>query len=635
MCGIAGYARFGNGQGVDPSCLDRMLASLRHRGPDDCGRCTFPELTMGNTRLSIIDLEGGHQPITNEEGDVIIVYNGELYNAPELHDELVAKGHRFRTRTDTEVLVHLYEDEGPRFLNRLNGMFALSIYDQRDNSLLIARDRLGVKPLFWFERDGLVAWASEIKALRCLPEFDTRLSPEGLSTLLGLMYIPDPWTVYAGVSKLPPGHYIRVTRTGVSVVQYFDLDFSRKAIIDAREAQDQMAAYLRHAVQRQMLSDVPVGVLLSGGLDSRSTLAAASELTPGLPSFTITFNEGLFNEGTEAAYWAKAFGSEHHELLFDEEDFCGRVLQRQKHQDEPYGLWCQVAMEALAQKIHETGIKVVLSGEGGDEIFLGYPTIHAANAARLYRLLPEFVRRKLIRPVVDALPAGKGRLPLTFIAQSFVDSDHPDIVRTFFGFKEVVRYEDWPRLLTPEALALIGGIDPAIAFLQYKDKIAGLHLVDGLSYLDAKVFLPACSFIGNDNAYMAHSVESRVPMADNDLVDFATSLPVSIRFNPLKLKVVPRAALPRHFPPPHAEGKRTYKKAGFEVPAQAWLRTGHFGELLGRILSRERLDRTGFFQPSAVSKILDEQISGRRNNERVLQAIMSLILFLDQGYDSV
>jgi asparagine synthase (glutamine-hydrolysing) len=635
MCGIAGYARLGNEQGVDPSHLPRMLDLLHHRGPDDHGSCVFPGLAMGNTRLSIIDIEGGHQPISNENDDVIIVYNGECYNAPELREELIAKGHRFKTHTDTEVLVHLYEEEGPDFLKRLNGMFALSIYDRRDGSLLLARDRFGVKPLFWFARDGLVAWASELKALKHLPEFDTRLSPQGLSTFLGLMYIPDPWTIYANVAKLRPGHYVRVDRDGAAVRQYFDLNFSNKSAIGRREAEDQMAVHLRRAVQRQMLSDVPVGVLLSGGLDSRSMLAAASELTPGLPSFTITFNEQLFDEGGEADYWAKAFGSAHQKLLVNEEDFCGRVLRRQKHQDEPYGPWCQVAVEALAQKIHESDIKVVLSGEGGDEIFLGYPTIHAANVARFYRLLPEFVRRKLIRPVVKALPAGQGRLPLAFVAQSFVESDHPDLVRTFFGFKEVLRYADWPQLLTPEALAQIGDIDPAIAFYQYRDQIAGLHLVDGLSYLDAKVFLPGCSFVGNDNAYMAHSVEARVPMTDNDLVDFATSLPVSTRFHPMRLKVVPRAALPRHFPPPHGEGKRRYKKAGFEVPTQPWLNGGGFGRFLSRILSPERVARTGFFRPAAVQQILDEQLTGRRNNERVLQVLMSLVLFLDQAYDSI
>ena len=635
MCGIAGYARLDSEQSIEPSHLGSMLDSLRHRGPDDRGFCTFPRLAMGNTRLSIIDIEGGHQPITNEAGDVIVVYNGELYNAPELRNELITKGHRFRTRTDTEVLVHLYEEDGPDFLKRLNGMFALSIYDMRSESLLIARDRHGVKPLFWFERNGLVAWASEIKALKHLPEFEDALSPEGLSTFLGLMYIPDPWTIYSRVSKLKPGHFIYVDREGLSVQEYYDLDFRQKLDIDAREADDQMAGLLRTAVRRQMLSDVPVGVLLSGGLDSRAILAAASEINPGLPSFTVGFSETLFNEGTEAAYWASAFGSAHNELLFGEDDFCRRILRRQKHQDEPYGLWCEVAMEALAQKIHETGTKVVLSGEGGDEIFLGYPTIHAANFARLYRLLPDLIRRRLIRPVVNALPAGKGRLPFSFIAQSFVNSDHPDIVRTFFGFKEVVRYEDWPRLLTPEALALIGDIDPAISFFQYKDKISDLHLVDGLSYLDAKVFLPGCSFVGNDNAYMAHSVESRVPMTDNDLVEFAISLPVSTRFSPTKLKVIPRRALPRHFPPPYAKGQRRYHKAGFEVPTQVWLQNGKFGALLKRILSPERIARTGFFQPTAIRTILDDQLSGRRNNERVLQTIMSLVLFLDDDYDSV
>ena len=635
MCGIAGYAGIGTDIRVDSGHIAAMLDSLDHRGPDDNGFVDFPQLVMGNTRLSIIDVSGGRQPISNEDDTVFIVYNGETYNAPELRRELVAKGHIFKTHSDTEVLLHLYEEEGAAFLKRLNGMFTVSIYDKNKNEILIARDRFGVKPLYWFQRDGILAWASEIKALKVLPEFDSKLSPEGLSTFLGLMYIPDPWTAYEHVHKLRPGHFIRSGPDGVTVQQYYDFDFGAKDDITSAAASSRLATLLRGSVERQMLSDVPVGVLLSGGLDSRSVLAAAAEQSPGLPSFTIAFDDERFDEGGAAAAWAKSYGSENHRHKFDEDDFCDRLLGRQKHQDEPYGLWCQVAVESLSQRIREAGIKVVLSGEGGDELFLGYPTIHAANIARLYRLLPEFVRRGLIRPATRALPAGQGRLPLAFMAQSFVESDHPDLLRTFFGFKEVVRYADWGRLLTPEAAKLIGHVDPANAFFQYRDNIQGWNLIDGLSYLDLKVFMPGSSFTGNDNAYMSHSVESRVPMMDNDLVDFATRLPVNVRFNPMKLKVLPRRSLPQHFKPPGGAAPGSYKKAGFEIPAQTWLRGGRFRDFLEKILDAERIERTGFFRPQFVRKILDDQLSGRRNNERILQVIMSLTLFLDDAYESV
>ena len=634
MCGIAGYATIGSGRPAEPEWIHGMLSMLHHRGPDDRGSVAFPDAVLGNTRLSIIDVEGGHQPIENEDGTVTVVYNGEIYNSPELRRELMAKGHHFATSTDTEVLVHLYEEEDLGFLARLNGMFGLALYDRPRRRLLVARDRFGVKPLFWSHRDGMLAFASEIKSLKTLPGFDGTLDPEGISVFLGLFYVPEPWTVYRHVRRLRPGHALVLSDAGLEDVEYFDLDYSHKLKIGRAEAEDQASSLLREAVGRQLLSDVPVGVLLSGGLDSRSVLAAAAGFNPGTRSFTITFEEAAFDEGGEAAHWAGLFDSPHDQMLFNELAFCEMYLRRQRHLDEPYALWCNVATEALARTIQRAGYKVVLSGEGGDETFLGYPTIHAANAFRYYRRLPRAFREKVIQPLVNRIPAGRSRLPLAFKLKSFVDADNSDLLRVFFGFKEVVRYALWPKLLTGEALSMVGRIDPFIAMDQYRTRIADLSLVDGLSYLDFKVFLPGSSFYGNDNAYMAASVESRVPFMDNDLVDFSCSLPVDIRFHPLKPKIVLRNALMRGFTPPGERNgaPRKYRKLGFEVPGSVWIRRPAFGGLVARVLSRERLERTAFFRADAVGRLLEEQLSGRHNHERVLQAVMSLVLFLDDGY---
>ena len=298
-------------------------------------------------------------------------------------------------------------------------------------------------------------------------------------------------------------------------------------------------------------------------------------------------------------------------------------------------LWCDVPTAALAHFIKDKGFKVVLSGDGGDELFTGYPTLHAANIARWYRLIPAFIRKGIITPLVCSMPAGAGKLPLSFMAKSFVLADDKDMYRTFFGFKEVIRYADWSKLLTPEAMNLVGEIDPFIAFAQYRDKVSNLELIDALSYFDFKVFLTGCSLIGKDNAYMAGSIEQRVPFLDNDLVDFATSLPLGLRFNALKPKDLLRSALKEHFPLPGKKGlelNKNYRKSGFEVPGNIWIQRNPFKELANKILSPQKLEQTGFFQPDKVDQILQAQISGKENNERILQTIMSLILFLDGSY---
>jgi asparagine synthase (glutamine-hydrolysing) len=636
MCGIAGYASLGSGQSLDPHLIDRMLQRLHHRGPDDRGSAAWDKVVFGNTRLAIIDIAHGHQPIANEDGSVVIVYNGELYNAPELRKELERNGHVFSTRTDTEVLVHLYEQEGDAFVKRLNGMFTFALYDIRGEKLLIGRDRFGVKPLVYSHTNGILSFASEIKALREVPGIDWNLRPEGLSTYLGLFYIPDPWTAFRGVHSLKPGHFIRLSRAGLEIERYADLDFRKKAAISRDEAEEQTAALLTQSVKRQLLSDVPVGVMLSGGLDSRSLLYLADKELDEVSSFTITFAEGAFNEGGAAETWAKMVGSKHHTYQFTADDFCDHYLARQKHLDQPYALWCNVASARMAAYINRQGYKVVLGGDGGDELFLGYPTIHATQAARLYRLLPEIIRSKMITPIVNNLPAGSARLPLTFMMKSFVGADHPDLFRTFFGFKEVVRYRDWPSLLTPEALKMIGEIDPFIAFDQYRKDVEGFALVDALDYFDFKVFLPGSCLFGNDNAFMEASVELRVPFLDNDLADFAASLPVDIRFDLLKTKPVLRNALANRLlgRSDHAAASaelQKYRKAGFEVPGNAWMVHPRFRNLLLDTLSPARLKRTGFFRPEPVAAILEDQFSGRQNNERILQAICSMVLFLDRN----
>ncbi len=633
MCGIAGYTTLGSREKTDPRFITPMLDAIAHRGPDDEGSAHFDQVVLGNRRLAIIDLNTGRQPIGNEDGSVVVVYNGELYNYPELRLELKRKGHRFQTASDTEVLVHLYEEEGLDFLKRLNGMFALALYDIRQQKLILARDRFGVKPLFYTRQDNSLVFASEIKSLRTMPGFRAELDPEAIAVYLGLFYIPDPWTIYRHVRRLPAGHYIEITADGSRMDRYYDLDFSRKIDIDPDEAEDELARLVRQAVKRQLISDVPVGVLLSAGLDSRSILAASSEYEGSVTSFTIAFDEDIYDESKQAAVFARMFNSPHKRMVFREDDFANLLKGRQDHLDEPFAPWSNVAMEGMARYIHEHDFKVVLSGAGGDELFLGYPTVHAANIARYYRILPEGIRRRVITPLVRKLPAGSSRLPLTFMLKSFVEADHNNPFRNFFSFKEVLRRNMWDQLLTPEALKLVGPYDAFAAFEQYLPQIQDIHLVDALSYLDFRVFLQGCIFFAQDNAYMSASVEQRVPFMDNDLVEFACRLPIDIKFHPLKLKILLKRALEKHFPPPpeFKDQIKRYRKSGFEVPGNIWIHRPRVGNLIGDILSDSRLKKTGFFRPQAIRKLWDEHLAKSQNNERILQAVGSLVLFLDKN----
>lgn len=635
MCGIAGYAALANGAPADPRLIGPMLDRLAHRGPDDRGSFASPRVVIGNTRLSIVDIAGGHQPIANEDGSVVVVCNGEIYNAPELRRTLEAKGHRFASRSDTEVLVHLYEEEGEDFLRSLNGMFALALYDRSRDCLLLARDRFGVKPLVYMADSDRLVFASEIKGLRAHPAFDARLSPEGLAVFLGLFYIPDPWTAYRNVRTLAPGHVLLVKPERIEERTYFAFDPCRKSPVGVDEAVTRTAGLLRQSVRRQLMADVPVGVMLSGGLDSRSMLYLANEAQPGTESFTITFEEKQFDEGGQAGDWARLLRSPHHPYRFTEAMFCDEHLERQAQLDQPYGLWCNTASASMARHIRDSGFKVVLGGEGGDELFLGYPTLQAAAAARYYALLPQALRDHLIKPLAKALPAGSGPLPLSFKIKSFVDADARDLHRTFFGFKEVIRQREWPSLLTAEARSLVDGIDPFIAFEQHQPAVEGLNWIDALAYFDLKVFLPGCNLFGMDSAFMAHSVELRVPFLDNDLADFAMSLEPEVRFALSQTKPVLRRALGDLVGPMAGTRRergriRSYSKAGFEIPHNTWLGHDRFRRFVCDALSPKRLVAGGFFQPSAVRRVLDDQLSGRANNERMLQAIMSLNLFLER-----
>ncbi len=631
MCGIAGLVSFDRPLADSAGgLLAHMLDRLHHRGPDDRGSTVETHVALGNTRLSIVGVDNGHQPIANETGTVVTVMNGEIYNADTLRADLHRKGHYFSTTTDTEVLVHLYEEHGDDLLSHLDGMFVFAIHDRARKRVLIGRDRFGMKPLFYLKTGDRLCFASEIKALKADPAFPTTLCPEGIATYLGLMYIPDPWTAYKDVKKLRPGHFLAIDADGLEDIAYYDVRFAGTAEIGKQDAVEHLADLIPDAVERHLMSDVPVATLLSGGLDSRSVTAAMWQRSAPSSAFTIGYAEGRFDEGELASRWIDRIGGRHERVVLGEQDFADQLRDQYARLDEPYAVWVNGASGILARHIADAGFKVALTGEGGDEFFCGYPTLHAAQIARYYRYLPKPLQTA-IQVTLDKLPAGEGRLPLVFMAQSFSQAIEPDIFRTFFGFKEVLRHREWRDALTDEAFEAVGEIDPAIAFHQYRDKIEGWPLIDALSYLDIKVFLAGCSLVPNDNAFMASSVETRIPLLDHRLVDFVTSLPLHHRFSPIEPKALLKRAMRRFVDKAFPRARKElagYKKMGFEIPTTNWIDGRHLGALIDDMLSSANVKANGFFKPAFVRKLLEDQRAKRRNNERRIQVVLAMEAFL-------
>ncbi|HEY8370641.1 MAG TPA: asparagine synthase (glutamine-hydrolyzing), partial [Thermodesulfobacteriota bacterium] len=397
MCGIAGITW------RDDRLVRRMTRTLAHRGPDAEGFYVDEHVSLGHRRLSIIDLsEAGRQPMANEDGSVQVVFNGEIYNFADVRRDLVARGHRFTSRTDTEVIVHAYEEDGADCVRRFNGMFAFAVWDRRRRELLLARDRLGVKPLYYHLSGGRLAFASEIKALLALPTLERRVDPAALFHYVGYEFVPAPATMFAGVKKLPPGHVLRFRDGTATVTRYWDLAFTREPMPRAwYEAR--LLELLEDAVRLRLVADVPVGVFLSGGLDSSTVVAMMSRLgVRPLDTFSLGYDDPSFSELPHARVVSKAFGTRHHELMI--EPISPELIETAAwHLDEPMTDLSTIPFYLIAKKAREH-VTVCLSGEGGDEVLVGYDRFKASKAHAYYGRLPVFLRRRLVAPLVLALP---------------------------------------------------------------------------------------------------------------------------------------------------------------------------------------------------------------------------------------
>src|SRR6184192_2562067 len=581
MCGICGVVS-ANGS-ADPERVARMSATLVHRGPDSAGEFADGAAALAARRLSIIDLETGDQPIANEDGTIHVVQNGEIYNYRELRRDLERAGHTFRTHGDTEVLLHLYEEHGDSFAARLRGMFAVAIWDARRRRLVLARDRFGIKPLYYRDADGELSFASE---LRALPRGEIDL--DALEAFLAFNSIPAPLTIFRETRKLPPGHLL-VWENGTSQIERFARP-APAAIGELREDDEaelieELRARLRDSVRAHLVSDVPVAVLLSGGIDSSALAAlAADELAEPLRTFSIGFEERSFDELGDARLVAQRYGTQHRELVL-RPDAALLLPALAEAFDEPFADSSALPTYLVSQLAAED-VKVALSGEGGDELFGGYYTyvadLLAQRVGGLARLAPPLERHHGWKEVfsVDA------RAELTGRDNPF---DPVDLLRERFAETEGA-----------ELLARLQDVD------------FGLYLVDDL-------------LVKTDRASMAHSLEARVPYLDPAVTNFAFALPRRQRVRGLRKKVLLRKAVAPLLPQEIVHGK----KRGFSIPAAAWLR-GELEPFARETLSRETLRRQGFFRPEAVQRLIDCHVAGKEDLSRRLWGLLAFTLWYER-----
>jgi asparagine synthase (glutamine-hydrolysing) len=618
MCGICGVATAGRGTVADVEAVRRMNGRLTHRGPDSEGLFHDGGVALAMRRLSIIDLEHGDQPISNEDGNVTVVQNGEIYNYRELRGELERRGHRFATHSDTEVLVHLYEEHGDGFVERLRGMFAIALWDAREHRLLLARDRFGIKPLYYRLLDGALSFASELKAMLEQPGFSREIDARAVAAFLAFNSIPAPLTVFAEARKLPAGT-LAIWRDG----ELAQTQYARPAPVEAAEARrrpeaalaEELRETLRDSIRAHLVADVPVGVLLSGGVDSAGiTALAAGEQSGPVKTFSVGFEEASFDELDRARLVAERYGTDHHEIVLrpDAVELLPKLVEAF---DEPFGD-SSALPTYLVSELAASEVKVALSGEGGDELFGGYYTYVAdLLAARVGRLAA------LAAPLAELLPSSDGKVSFDYKAKRFARGAHLPPLERHHAWKEI-----FSRQLQ---VSLLGGRDPGWdpvdLYRQRYSETAGAEPLARLQDVDLGVYLVDDLLVKTDRSSMAHSLELRVPFLDNEVAATALGLATPLKVRGTAKKRLLRRALAPLLPKEVLRGP----KQGFSIPVAAWLR-GPLQGFARETLSAGTLSRQGWLDPATVTALLDRHCSGREDLSRQLWGLIAFTLWFDR-----
>lgn len=626
MCGIAGILNMAGGP-ADRAILEHMSIRLVHRGPDEEGSFVRGPIALGQRRLRIIDLAGGHQPMSNEDESIWVTFNGEIYNFRELRADLQKRGHRFATASDTEVIVHAYEEDGERCVERFRGMFAFALWDERRRRLLLARDRVGKKPLFYARADGQFVFASELQSLLQHPGVRREVDVVALDDYLTFGYVPAPRTIFQGVFKLPPAHVLTLDFAGgdreeptLRTKRYWQLTYGPKLDLDEEKACDELAEVLTEATRLRMIADVPLGALLSGGVDSSIVVALMSSLSQRpVKTFSIGFQEQAFNELPYARLVAQRYGTEHHELVVRPNAL--EVLPLLvRHYGEPYADSSAVPSYYVAQMTRKQ-VTVALNGDGGDECFGGYERYLASLAAERYRKIPWLVRRGIVEPVAALIPGSLPRRNRLGQVKRFLQNATKAREQRYLRWMTYLTPEQKDDFYTPQMRAELAGRDGGAWLLGLFDaakEIAPEHL-DSLLSVDVASYLPYDLLVKMDIATMANSLEARSPFLDHKVMEFAARLPQRHKVRGTTLKHLLKK-LGKRLLPPEILSRR---KMGFGVPVGLWMR-GELRPLLEDVLLSPRALARKYFRPEAVRQMAQMHLSGARDYSFQLWALLCL-----------
>ncbi len=620
MCGICGFL---NKKILSSEVLEKMNDVLSHRGPDDKGIYSneIPygsdnvQVGLGNRRLSIIDLtEHGHQPMCNETKDIWIVFNGEIYNFQEIRKELQEKGHKFKSKSDTEVILRSYEQWGEKCLEKFNGMFAFAIWDEKKKQIFIARDRVGIKPLYYYFKDGNFAFASELKSILQYPLLEKKLNRKSLYYYLLFQYVPTPYSIFENTWKLPPGHYLVLKKNKkIEIKKYWDVLQERKIIRknSIQEYTEEFEELLKTSIKYRLISDVPVGAFLSGGTDSSLVVGLMNQLTDKVETFTIGFDRKKYNEAPFAKKIAAYLGTKHHELYVKEKDVFSLVASLPEYYDEPFADSSSLPTYLVSKLAREKGVKVVLSGDGGDELFCGYNRYIWMNKIRNFLLLSSSIRENTA-PLLEKIPYLKLRR-LSQILQ------YKDPLEMYLGIICMWNERELKKLIGKNYSY------EQLPFSQIYKKLDNSPLLKRLQILDFHTYLPEDILTKVDRASMAVSLEARVPLLDHRIAEFAYDLPLDLRYRHGIRKYLLKKVLYKYLP---AKFFRRPKQ-GFGIPLDEWLRGG-VKPYIDKYLNAKTIKKEGLFNSEFVGALIKKHLSGKYNYQYPIWTLLQFQLWKEK-----
>ncbi|HEX5131842.1 MAG TPA: asparagine synthase (glutamine-hydrolyzing) [Candidatus Krumholzibacteria bacterium] len=623
MCGICGTFAYRGGR-AEASVVRRMADVITHRGPDDSGYHVDGPVALGMRRLSIIDLDTGQQPIANEDHGVVVVCNGEIYNFRELRAGLQERGHRIVTSGDIEPIVHLYEEMGDQMPTRLRGMFAIALWDATRRRLLLVRDRLGVKPLYYADTGDTIVFGSELKCILVHPAVRRRVDPDTLHHYLSLNYVPAPRTMVEGVRQLLPGELLVCDHEGPRTREYWDLHFEPEHGVSENEWARRVRDKLDESTRIRLVSDVPFGAFLSGGIDSSAVVALMAGAMPDpVKTFAIDFAEKSFSEAGHAERVARMYGTDHHVRTVSVEgvDLIDDLVW---YGDDPLADSSMIPVYLVSRFAREK-VTMVLTGDGGDEAFAGYPTYNAYFMRKLYRRVPRAIRHHVVRRLAEALPVSHTKVSFDFRAKRFVSGAELDAEEAHFWWRVILSEAGKRELYTPAFRDRVAARPTSELYREHFDRSGTDDPLSRMLYADTRFYLPADMLNKVDRMSMANGLEARGPFLDYELMELAARIPSEIKFRGRVQKYILKKAVGPLLP----EGIAGRRKAGFNVPVTAWLHHA-LGDYARAVLAPDRIAAAGFFRPEVVTRLLDEHAASRSDHSFPIWGLLCFQLWYER-----